>query len=261
MKILLIDDELTFSKKAIEFFYKYGHIITYYEQVTDVYNVFYNNEEFDLVVIDLMLPPTFTTEGLDLLLNIHNQRPNMPIIMISQKSERMTTIVDRAFSIGIKKFLDKNDSNFWINLLTEVKKIEKNMNSRVFISHGHNELLKLKIKDFIQNQLRLEPLILSEMVNKGLTVVEKLEAASKLCNVAIVLLTKDDETKEGGMRARQNVIHEIGFFQGKYGRDKVILLCEYGVEIFSNISGILRIDFSVDHFEEIYEDLRKELIQ
>ena len=115
------------------------------------------------------------------------------------------------------------------------------------------------LKDFIQNHLDRQPLILSELPNYGRTVVEKLEDASKMCNAAIILLTKDDETKEGGMRARQNVIHEIGFFQGKYGRNKVILLYEQGVEIFSNISGILRIEFSSNHFEEIYENLRTEL--
>ena len=133
------------------------------------------------------------------------------------------------------------------------------MNNKIFISHGHNELLKLKLKDFLQNHLDRQPLILSELPNYGRTVVEKLEDASKMCNAAIILLTKDDETKEGGMRARQNVIHEIGFFQGKYGRNKVILLYEQGVEVFSNISGILRIEFSSDHFEEIYENLRTEL--
>ena len=97
------------------------------------------------------------------------------------------------------------------------------------------------------------------MANNGLTIVEKLERASNYCNAAIILLTKDDETKDGGMRARQNVIHEIGFFQGKLGRKNVILLCEEGVEIFSNISGIVRISFSLNHFEETYEDLRREL--
>ena len=56
--------------------------------------------------------------------------------------------------------------------------------------------------------------------------VEKLEATeAEKCNKAVILLTKDDEMADGSMRSRQNVIHEIGFFQGKYGRKNVILLC------------------------------------
>ena len=97
------------------------------------------------------------------------------------------------------------------------------------------------------------------MPNRGLTIVEKLEKASAFCNCAIVLLTKDDEITDGGMRPRQNVIHEIGFFQGKYGRNKVILLCERGVELLSNISGIMRIEFDVTHFEAVYDAIRMEL--
>jgi len=62
------------------------------------------------------------------------------------------------------------------------------------------------------------------------------------------------------MRARQNVIHEIGFFQGKYGRKNVVLLCEEGVELFSNISGIVYIQFDRNHFPEVFEQLRNELL-
>lgn len=259
MNILLIDDENNFSQKLIELLFEKGHFTIYFDKVIDAYDYIYSERNYDIAIIDLMLPPEFKDEGLYLLEKIRELYSELPIIMISQKNDKMTSIVDRAFSIGINKFLDKNDSMFWIDISNTIKEIEKKMNNKVFISHGHNELLKFKLKDFVQNQLNRVPLILSEMPNNGLTVVEKLENASILCNVAIVLLTKDDETKDGGKRARQNVIHEIGFFQGKYGRNKVILLCEQGVEIFSNISGILRIEFSEDHFEEIYNDLRREL--
>ncbi len=130
--------------------------------------------------------------------------------------------------------------------------------NNIFISHGHNELLKLKLKDFIQNHLHKSPVILSEVPSHGQTIVEKLERVSEMCNYAIILLTKDDEQKKGGLRARQNVIHEIGFFQGKYGRKNVVVLAERGVELFSNISGIVRIEFDLYSFESIYEPLRIE---
>jgi len=72
-------------------------------------------------------------------------------------------------------------------------------------------------------------------------------------------MTKDDVQEDAGVRARQNVVHEIGFFQGKYGRQNVVLLAERGVEIFSNISGILRIEFDADHFEAVFDQLRLEI--
>src|ERR1035437_2115799 len=95
--------------------------------------------------------------------------------------------------------------------------------------------------------------------SRGLTIVEKLERVSEECWFAVILMTKDDEQKDGGVRVRQNVVHEIGFFQGKYGRKNVVLLAERGVEVFSNISGIVRIDFEPNHFGEAFEDLRREI--
>jgi len=129
----------------------------------------------------------------------------------------------------------------------------------IFVSYGHNELLMLKLKNFLANRVDGSPLVLSEQPRRGLTVVEQLENLSERCWFAIVLMTKDDVQEDAGVRARQNVVHEIGFFQGKYGRQNVVLLAERGVEIFSNISGILRIEFDADHFEAVFDQLRLEI--
>ncbi|MEO5358540.1 MAG: nucleotide-binding protein [Nitrospirae bacterium YQR-1] len=91
---------------------------------------------------------------------------------------------------------------------------------KIFVSHGHNDTVKLKLKDFIANKLSLTPVILAEQPDDGLTIIEKLEKYGRDCDFALVLLTSDD----GEDRARQNVIHELGFFHGLIGRNKVLLL-------------------------------------
>ncbi len=53
----------------------------------------------------------------------------------------------------------------------------------------------------------------------------------------------DDLDASGQARARENVIHEIGFFQGKYGLSRVCLLYEEGVSIPSNIHGLVYAPF------------------
>ena len=58
---------------------------------------------------------------------------------------------------------------------------------------------------------------------------------------AFLVLTGEDETAEGSLRARQNVIHETGLFQGKLGFRRAVVLLEKGVEEFSNIEGIEQI--------------------
>jgi predicted nucleotide-binding protein len=125
--------------------------------------------------------------------------------------------------------------------MAKVESIEVERRSGIFISHGHNELLKLKLKDFVENRLKRKAVMLTEQPSAGMTVVEKLERASNECSSAIILMTGDDTLRDGGIRARQNVIHELGFFQGKCGRNNVILLVEEGLELFSNISGIVYI--------------------
>jgi len=127
---------------------------------------------------------------------------------------------------------------------------------KVFISHGHNALVKHKLKDFVRERLHMEPVVLSEQPDHGLTVIEKLERYGKVCDFALIVLTADDETSEGGVRARQNVIHELGFFHGVLGREKVLLLKQSGVELFSNISGLIYKEFQGESIESVFEDVR-----
>jgi len=127
---------------------------------------------------------------------------------------------------------------------------------KVFITHGHNEIAKLKIKDFLSTRLGHDVMILGEQPGRqGLTIIEALEKFSEGCEFAAILLTGDDMTRDGGRRARQNVIHEVGFFQGRLGRSKVVLIVEKGVEIPSNLSGLFYLEYEKD-VKEIFTDIQ-----
>src|SRR5260370_8315494 len=74
--------------------------------------------------------------------------------------------------------------------------------------------------------------ILHEKPNKGRTVIEKFSDYSNV-GFAVVLLTADDrggpkdQPYEGqGLRPRQNVLLELGFFLGSQGPGKLVPLCE-----------------------------------
>lgn len=76
----------------------------------------------------------------------------------------------------------------------------------------------------------LTAVILGEQVNRGATIIEKIEKNDEV-GAAICLFTADDKCIEDGegnvtMRARQNVVFEAGYFIGKLGRENVILLAE-----------------------------------
>ncbi|WP_267402107.1 MULTISPECIES: nucleotide-binding protein [unclassified Chryseobacterium] len=129
-------------------------------------------------------------------------------------------------------------------------KIEKSKNgkedimisNRIFIVHGHDDRTKIDVARTIE-KLGLEPIILSEQPNQGQTIIEKFELHSDV-DFAIIILTADDlgrakKEAEDKYRARQNVIIEMGYFIGKLGRNKIFPLYENGVELPSDVHGVL----------------------
>ena len=252
MNILFVDDDHAFAESCVSILVGEGHIVSYSENAEDAKHKLYDSN-FDIAIVDLMLPPTFS------LKHIRKTNPNLICLMVTSKQENTIEIVAESMKAGATNFLDKGTNIFFFKLRTTIKEIILQSKDKIFLSHGNNDFIKLKIKDFIQERLKKNIVVLSEQPSRGLTIVEKLEQVSECCDFAVILMTKDDFQRDGGVRARQNVVHEIGFFQGKYGRNKVVLIAESGVELFSNISGIIRLTFESDHFDEILEPLRLEI--
>ena len=115
----------------------------------------------------------------------------------------------------------------------------------VFVVHGHNSQLRDAVALFL-TRLGLEPIILHEQVNAGATIIEKLEKHSRRAGYAIILLTADDigcskaeSSTAVRPRARQNVIMELGLFIGLLGRERVSIIHDEGIELPSDINGLL----------------------
>ncbi len=128
----------------------------------------------------------------------------------------------------------------------------------IFISHGKSQAW-YKMQAFLEKDHNYKTIELEQQSNLGRTILIKLDEVSNKCNVAIIVMTGDDKTTKGETRARQNVIHEIGFFQGKLGLSKVIILHEKGVELFSNIHGLVYIPFPKGTIEAAFGNLLREL--
>lgn len=125
-------------------------------------------------------------------------------------------------------------------------KKQGSLSKRVFVVHGHDEAMKQAIARILEI-LGLEPIILHEKPHQGRTIIEKFTDYSDVA-FAVVLLSPDDlaypkdgPPDEGKLRARQNVIFELGFFIGKLGRDRVLALYreDENFEMPSDYSGVL----------------------
>ncbi|AZK93848.1 MULTISPECIES: PfkB family carbohydrate kinase [Streptomyces] len=97
----------------------------------------------------------------------------------------------------------------------------------VFIAHGRNPDW-LAVKAFVEQRFGL-PVYSFESNSWGSRpVTEALQEYLQRCTFAICVMTAEDTTEEGLRIARQNVIHEIGLFQGRHGFDRVLVLAEEG---------------------------------
>jgi predicted nucleotide-binding protein len=76
---------------------------------------------------------------------------------------------------------------------------------------------------------------------------------------AFLIMTAEDDAPSGKKVARQNVVHEVGLFQGRLGFRKAIVLLEEGCEGFSNIHGLGYIPFPKGDLRPAYEDVRRVL--
>lgn len=127
-----------------------------------------------------------------------------------------------------------------------------------FISHG-SSLLYLRLKDFVSDRLLLEPSFFEKDVHLTEGNFDIFESYANRSDVAFVLLTQDDKTATGDLRPRQNVIHELGFLQGRLGREKVIVLRQDGVEELSNLAGVQEVRFPANNIDAAYEQIRRYL--
>lgn len=129
--------------------------------------------------------------------------------------------------------------------------------ARIFIVHGHDGEMKQSVARIIEKQ-GIEAIILSEQANCGKTIIEKLEGNSDVAG-AVCLFTADDVGRENSEyddkpRARQNVVLEAGYFMGKLGRNRVVFLADDGIEMPSDLSGVVYTSTNYWQF-----DLLKEL--
>lgn len=135
-------------------------------------------------------------------------------------------------------------------------------NKRVFLIHGHDELNLLKLEKYLQDDLKIDPIILKDKDSEGRTLIEFFQYYAEKCSFAIAIFTKDDFVKKDKniySQMRPNVLFELGWFWGKLGRKNVTIICQKGIKIPSDLEGIVRIEFEDRILDKTYE-LKKALM-
>jgi CheY-like chemotaxis protein len=120
------------------------------------------------------------------------------------------------------------------------------MRPEILVVHGHDDYALRELLSFIKDELKLgEAKILRALPNKGRTIIEKFEFYAFRADLVFALLT-DDDLVGNKLRARQNVIFEIGYFIGAFGRKsgRLLVLKKGEVEVPSDMDGLVFININ-----------------
>ncbi|WP_062131683.1 TIR domain-containing protein [Demequina aestuarii] len=123
----------------------------------------------------------------------------------------------------------------------------------IFVGHGRNPLWK-DLRDHLRDHHGHDVETFESGQRAGHTVRDVLDGMLDRSSLAFLVLTAEDELADGEFRARENVVHEVGLFQGRLGFTRAIALVEDGVAPFSNLDGVQQIRFGKGKIKETFGD-------
>jgi DNA-binding response OmpR family regulator len=117
--VLLVEDNKEFANSCIEKLLENGFHVEYADNAERAKQIFIE-KKVDILVIDLMLPPTLSVEGVNFY-RFTKEHKSVPAIFMTSKSFKTTEIVAEAMQLGAGDFLDKENEVFFDKLIFSVK--------------------------------------------------------------------------------------------------------------------------------------------
>ena len=155
----------------------------------------------------------------------------------------------------IEAVLDIFETNAQACRLPPVPKEEpKPAPPRLFIGHGQSSQWK-DLKDQLHEKHGYQVEAYEIGARAGHAIRDILEDMLTRTSFAVLVMTGEDQDVDGHLRARQNVIHELGLFQGRLGFSRAVVLLEEGTEEFSNIAGINQIRYGKNNIKETFGEV------
>ena len=176
--------------------------------------------------------------------------PDQYVYGFTSKEEAENALQKIAQSINRHSHVD-------LSLNTDQSVIPNNQ-TRVFIGHGHSHVWR-ELKDFIEDTLKLPCAEFNRISAAGEFTGDRLKEMLEESCMALLIMTGEDKQANGSLHARDNVIHEVGLFQGRLGFERAIILLEKGCQEFSNIHGLGQIRFPEGEIEAAFGGVVKVL--
>lgn len=132
---------------------------------------------------------------------------------------------------------------------------EKSKDQRHVPNRSAREVFEYLEEDFgygIEKPL-LEINIMEAATGDFLT--RQLYARLQQSTLAIILLTMDISSTTGERFTRPNVYHELGYLMRHLESQRLLVLCEEGVNVPSNIHDLVRVNFPIEKLALCYRDI------
>ena len=136
---------------------------------------------------------------------------------------------------------------------SSIKEIKTNLraNNKVFISHGKNRKMVDNLKELLIFGT-FEPIVSVEREASAISVPEKVFSDMRDCCAGIIHIEEEkiliDEAGNTHKVLNENVLIEIGAAIALYGK-KIILLCQKGITLPSNLQGLYRCEYEGDKLD------------
>lgn len=128
----------------------------------------------------------------------------------------------------------------------------------IFIGHGRT-LVWHQLADFLREDLHLKYHEFNSESTAGVSTTARLQEVLDHSGFAFLVMTAEDGHTDGTTHARENVVHEVGLFQGKLGFKRAIILLEENCARFSNVDGLTYISFPKGNLKPAFEEIRRVL--
>ncbi len=197
-------------------------------------------------------------------------------LMARQRNANAHIVICSAFSSPSREMIaDRRTHFFWKPV--DVRSVWRRLDSfehglsklNLFVVHGRDKQALRDLEAFLVERLETTSYtILQRTYGNNSTIIEKLEEAAEISDACVVLITPDDNwgSEQAADRMRQNVLYELGYFLGRFGRKsgRVIVFLVGEVEMPSDLHGVdfIRVPGSFEELDQmLVDELKLRLLQ
>ncbi|MGV9676186.1 PfkB family carbohydrate kinase [Nocardia sp. NPDC003482] len=130
---------------------------------------------------------------------------------------------------------------------------------RVLIVHDENPQWQ-EVRKFIETRCGIPTEHLGPSDFAADRLAETVDGPVSRCGFAVCLLSAKNSAR-GSRQPDQMIVHQVGILQGRYGFGRVALLVEYGCDLFTNLSGLIRLGFPAGRVEAKFVELQRMLLR